>query len=112
MVGIRSTYSVNCPFPGSSKNRKLFVLVCTEHAKQAAGWRVIRQVAESVPTQPTQNQHNADDWGQDDEWGDDEEVGWMAQRVEVFELKKYRVYSQEKPTVAAIDLYENWTDVN
>lgn len=72
---------LSCPFPGSSKNRKIFVLVCTEHAKETAGWRVIRQVAENVP-QPSQNQHNADDWGEADEWGDDEEVGWMAQGVE------------------------------
>merc|ERR1711937_1018161 len=72
---------LSCPFPGSSKNRKIFVLVCTEHAKETAGWRVIRQVAENIP-QSSQNQHNADDWGEADEWGDDEEVDWMAQRVE------------------------------
>ena len=82
-MGVHVFFSVSCPFPGSSKNRKIFVLVCTEHAKETAGWRVIRQVAENIP-QSSQNQHNADDWGEADEWGDDEEVDWMAQRVEVF----------------------------
>ena len=66
---------VYSPFPAKTSNRKLFILFCSDHSKDARGWNIVRQVEKveekKSKTIATTNWNDDDD---DDDWGEEWEV--------------------------------------